>query len=350
VVGETTTHAPVIGETITHARASEIRARGSTMSDQSQLPSDAELFKQAMAPEPAKAPEPKPAEQPPPPAPSGEAPDGRGAKARDPDTGRFTAKAEVTPPPAEPPPAAAPPPPEPQQQQPDSGLIPSAVHRDMREQRDAAEQRARQMEMLMMQQQQRLQAMEQQFQRMQQPQQPQQIPDVITDPNGYHQFMMAQIEQRDRAYHEQLRNNEANTSFRLAHRDHGEVFEQAYVAMIQRAERGDPSIVRQVMQSQDPGEVMVRWFKQERNRQLVGDDPETWAETRHKERLEKDPQYRAQQFELLRSMAPASTNGAPNVQLPPSLNSVAASAPVVPNTAGQLSDAQIFDHAFRKGR
>jgi hypothetical protein len=154
-------------------------------------------------------------------------------------------------------------------------------------------------------------------------------------------WLQQQFEQR-------LRNQEANTSFRLAHRDYGELFEHAYANMIGRAERGDPSVVRQVMASPDPGEAMVRWFKRELTLSKVGDDPDAWFNAQLDERL-KDQQFAGSLLTKMRGQAPAASSGAPHVQLPPSLNSVAASAPVA-HAVPQMNDAEIFNDAFRKDR
>jgi hypothetical protein len=298
------------------------------------MPSDAELFHQSM--EPA-APAPKESEAPPAAEPTPQPTDDTHPRGAD---GRFIARDDQ---PASDAPAAAtsqPPAPAPGQppQQDDGQPVPSWRHRELREQRDAEATRARQMEQMIYELQRQNAALQGQIK----PPEAPQVPDMFQDPQAYHQFITTQ-------HQNAMRNMEANFSFRLAHREHGEMFEQAYVTMIQRAERGDPSVVRQVMASPDPGAAMVNWFRREQTLSTVGDDPNAWFEAQLAERL-KDQKFAGSIVEKIRGAAPAtSPNGAPNVQLPPSLNRVAASAPNVA-VNGMPSDADMFHHAFREGR
>ena len=194
-------------------------------------------------------------------------------------------------------------------------------------------------------QQQQLNQMQAFFRQQQQAQQPQQpIPDVITDPQAYHAHVTNQFEQR-------MRNQEANFSFRLAHQAFGETFENAYGEMIQRAERGDPTVVRAVMASPDPGAAMVNWYRREQTLSMVGNDPNAWFERQLDERL-KDQKFSGALLEKMRGgaqQAQAQNGGQAPVVLPPSLNRMAASAPVVPRE-GDMSDTSLFDFAFRQGR
>src|SRR5262245_14826438 len=290
--------------------------------------SDADLFQQAMAPDPAPASQPG-EQQPPAPATPPE-PVTPGNQPRDPATGQWVSRDQTAP---QAPAAAT------QQQQPiqtppgqqapptgqqDDGNVPSWRHRELREQRDAFELRNRQLENAYIDQQRRLRELEGRFQQAQQPPQP--LPDMITDPNGYHAYVQQQFGQ-------QLRNMEANFSFRLAHQQHGELFEQAYGEMIQRAERGDPTVAQAVMNSPDPGAAMVNWFHRERTLAQVGADPAKWSDDRHAERLKTDAKYRGEllaQIRQLEAQAQQPNGQGGPVQLPPSLNRMAASAPVVP--------------------
>lgn len=318
------------------------------MADQTQqtdlgLPSDADLFKQAMAPDPIPAPE--QIEQRQPDAQPGE----RQEQPRD-ERGRF-ASPEQTAQQQQPPPQSEQQQPPAQQQPPseDEHDVPSWRHREMRmelqQERDARRQEAdrmRQLEQAYYDQQQQLAALRQQ---QRPPEPPAQIPDMVTDPQGYHQHVQQQ-------FTSQLRTMEQNFSFRLAHDRHGELFEQAYGEMIHRAERGDPSVVQAVMRSPDPGAAMVNWFHRELTLARVGGDPDKWFESQLDERL-KDQKFSGALLEKMRGQTQqAQTNGggAPPVRLPPSLHSMAASAPVRVPDGEMPSDPQLFDYAFRQNR
>lgn len=310
------------------------------MSDQNQMPSDADLFRHAMAEQPA-----PPTEQAPQQAPPDDTPP------RGPD-GRFLPREQAQQAPA----AATSQPPDAQQppQQAlhedarerasadEAGPVPSWRHRELREQRDAIEQRSRLLEQALIDQQRQFAALQEHIRQQQAKAEPPQIPDVISDPQAYHQHITQQHQQS-------MRNLEANFSFRMAHREHGQLFERAYVEMIGRAERGDPSVVQAVMGSPDPGVAMINWFQRESTLAQVGNDPNAWFDKQLDERL-KDQKFAGSLLERMRGSAPAAgPNGAPNVQLPPSLNRMAASAPNVPGS-GDMSDASLFHHAFREGR
>jgi hypothetical protein len=99
------------------------------------------------------------------------------------------------------------------------------------------------------------------------PQQPQQaapeVPDMFADPAAYHQFVERSVSSR-------LRDMEANLSFRLMHDRHGEDFEHAYSAMLKLAEAGDPSVVKWVMSTGDPGRALMHWHEQARAQRQGG--------------------------------------------------------------------------------
>jgi hypothetical protein len=313
----------------------------STMTDTNQMPSDAELFRHAMAetpsPDQVRGPQteqPAPTEQPQQ-APVDDTPP------RGPD-GRFLPRDQAPQAPAaatsQPPDAQA----QPQPAEPEGGPVPSWRHRELREQRDAIEQRSRLLEQALIDQQRQFAHLQEQIRQAQAKAEPPQIPDIIADPQAYHQHITQQHQQS-------MRNLEANFSFRMAHREHGELFERAYVEMIGRAERGDPSVVQAVMGSPDPGTAMINWFQRESTLAQVGNDPNAWFDKQLEERL-KDQKFAGSLLERMRGSAPAAgPNGAPNVQLPPSLNRIAASAPNMPGS-GDMSSAAMFDYAFRQGR
>jgi hypothetical protein len=57
-----------------------------------------------------------------------------------------------------------------------------------------------------------------------------------------------------------LKTLEQNCSFRIAHDRYGDDFERAYSDMLRLAQGGDPSVVRWVMSTPDPGRAMMLWY------------------------------------------------------------------------------------------
>jgi len=296
---------------------------------------DEELFRHALAPEVPQRPETPAAETPPAPAtPPGEQPrDAQGRFAKQPDEQAPQAPAAAT---------QQPPAPEPQPPPADAD-VPAWRHREIREERDQIKQRNAQLEAMLIEAARREQAAQLAQQQAQAAQKPEPVPDLVANPEAYHAFVQNQ-------FNERMRNLEANFSFRLAHQAHGELFEQAFGEMIQRADRGDPSIAQSVMRSPDPGAAVVNWYARERTIARVGADPEAWFNQQLEERL-KDQKFSGQLLERMRGGAQqtqAANGGAPPVQLPPSLNRMAAAAPV--DSPGDMSDQSLFDYAFRQGR
>jgi hypothetical protein len=312
-------------------------------SDVASIPSE-ELFRSAMADDPpAPAPEQPPPQQPEPQrdpsrspqdaqaAPQGLSPPTSGDRQRD-EHGRFLPS---TPAPQAPlAPAAA------TQQQPgqpavpEEALIPSWRLREERERREeiaqqlAYERDARiRYEQQLMTQQRAAQA------------QQEQVPDVVADPAGYHYWVMNKLQQ-------QHQEQQANLSFRLHHWRHGDAeFFGAYNEMLARAQRGDPSVVQQVMASPDPGARMMDWYRDESQKAKLGTmDLDTYAEKvwypQHQARLAQGGAAPRQQANGQAAQA--------TFQVPPSLSRIPGAA--ANGTGGDMSDPSLFAYAMRGGR
>jgi hypothetical protein len=224
----------------------------------------------------------------------------------------------------------------------------------MREKLELAERARREAEYREWDTQRQLQALREAQSRVQQqpPPEPEQPPDLFTDPAGYTAYMQRQIMLVREQARADMRNQEANFSFRIAHDRNGEEFEQAFNGMLGLAQRGDPAVVQWVMQSPDPGAAVMSWYRDARSRaQLDGRDPETWFNQRLDEQL-KDPKIAGAILEKIRAHqqgnGQAQQGGPARVDLPPSLQRLPASAP--PTAGGDLSDTSLFDVAFRQGR
>jgi hypothetical protein len=167
-------------------------------------------------------------------------------------------------------------------------------------------------------------------------------PDIFADPDGYRQHFEGSVDDR-------FKRHEANISFRLARREHGTVFEEAYTAMLELAENGDPSVVRGVYASSDPGEALVTWFKRSQAIQEIGDDPAAY-----KQRLRDE--LKAEILAELQAGGGTQPNGQQQQQpngnnaLPPNMPSKLAGVRSVaprqgPAWGGPAPIADIFDRA-----
>lgn len=220
----------------------------------------------------------------------------------------------------------------PVEQKTEDGQIPSWRHREEAEARRAAERERDDIRRESAD----LRRQLDEFRRSQQ--KPAEIPDPLENPDGYRQHF-------EQTFDQKLRNQEANFSFRLAHREHKETFEKAYSDMVNRAERGDPSIVRSVMGSSDPGEALVRWYRREQTLTEVGDDPSAYK-ARVLEEAMKDPAFQSRVIEAVKG-ANGANRPAQVTQLPPSLARASGSAV---NDASDYddSDAGLLKSALRR--
>lgn len=185
--------------------------------------------------------------------------------------------------------------PEPQQPaEPDPEADPKnwtyAAYRDEKAKRQEAMRKAQALETELAQHRAFREQMEQQARR-------QPPPDQFADPEGYNAYWENRLQEREQAFQNQLRDQQANLSLRLAHKEHGEDFEQAYSTMISMAENGDRSIVQAVAQSPDPGETLVRWFNTYRVQQEIGNDPASYRERIRQEVLAEFEKERGTQSE-----------------------------------------------------
>jgi hypothetical protein len=254
--------------------------------------SDADVFKEATAPEPVA--EAKPEVE-------ATADEGKPERERD-EKGRFKPKddgGDESPPAAEA--ALEVPVEQPKAEKPDH-RIPLTELLNEREKRQAAERARQEYE-------QQLYQLQQQLQQYQQPKEP---IDIFADPQAYTQSIEQTMTERMRAM-------EGNFSLRLAAYKHGDTFTEAFQDVMARP-FNDP-MRQQVINSPDPGETLVQLYQRERTIKEVGTDPTAYKSKVLEEAL-KDPEFLARAMQSARQTASAQPNN--KIDLPPSLNKVAA--------------------------
>jgi hypothetical protein len=285
---------------------------------------DQELFRAALDDEhPAEQSEAQP-EQSPEPELQAEQQEPAQQRERD-EQGRFKAKQEAQ---SEPTPAATP---EPEKPKEPEHRIPLAEYLSEREKRQTFEreiaEHRRQNEAF--------QRQIAELQRAQQP--PPKTPDIFEDPQGF----VGTLEQR---FEQRLREQEANFSLRLAHRQYGQDFVDAYNAVVSAGNAGDRAAVLSVMQSPDPGESLMKWH---RSRQLVektGGDLEGYLKKREDELLD-NPEFMKRVAEKLKAQSGKPNSSArPAVQIPPSLSKIASESVSTEMEGGD--DASLFRYAL----
>ena len=245
------------------------------------------------------------------------------------DQGRFATKAEE-------PPAAQPVATEPQGK--DEAFVPSWRLRELREEREAAIERANRLEENYQRQLRELQA------KLPKPE-PQKAPDVFEDPNG---FLQHGVQQAVDPISQQVSKLTEFYSRKDAIREHGEdKVKAAYLALDQAANSGDAearAVVARVKQSMDPFGDMVVWHSKQSVFQQIGNDPNAWFEKELEKRL-ADPQFASAQLQRIQAGVRQQPQNN-TIKLPPSIGKVPSSQSAS-DDGGDLSDGSLFAHAMR---
>jgi hypothetical protein len=182
----------------------------------------------------------------------------------------------------------------------------------------------------------------QQMQLAQQRQQtaPQQEPvDPFADPQGFAQSIQSGFEGR-------LKELQLQHSLQFARFAHKEVFDKAYEEFVDYAHKTrDQATYQRVMQSSDPGEALVSWYKdQQLHKELGGSDLNSFL-AKQREEWRKDPAEQALVIEAFKATQQAQPSNITN--LPPSLSKVASASPNY-NENSDWSQESIFKHAMKR--
>jgi hypothetical protein len=170
---------------------------------------------------------------------------------------------------------------------------------------------------------------------------PQQEPvDPFADPQGFAQSIQQTFEQ-------QLRERDLRDSLRFARYAHQEVFDKAYEDFVEYAHKTrDQATYQRVMQSSDPGEALVSWYKdQQLHKELGGSDLNSFLAKQREEWL-KDPAVQAQVIEAFKATQ-QQTQPSNITNIPPSLSRATSAAPSH-NENSEWSQESIFKHAMKR--
>ena len=166
---------------------------------------------------------------------------------------------------------------------------------------------------------------QQQLQQQAQAQGQEQWPDMFENPEHYQQWMQylaTQMPQNIEQNIQQQVNQQlamARTEFlgemslRSARQSDPDTYDKAWAELERRTNSGDHSWRLQALQSSDPGQEVLKLYKQNSVVQDVGDDPEAYFQRRIEE-LKGDPAALAA---LLGGQAPSQS---PRFDIPPSIN------------------------------
>jgi hypothetical protein len=156
-------------------------------------------------------------------------------------------------------------------------------------------------------------------------------PDPLIDPDGYEEYLEKKFEEKQLAI---TREN----SLKSAAKTYKDEFKEAYTAAQQKV---DPALRALMQQSDDPGETLIQWHRENKVKAEVGHDPQAWLEKKLEERL-NDPAFLQKAIERSKG-ASHQADGRPRVDLPPSLNGASRSnAALKSSTNDDVSDEDLF--------
>lgn len=157
-------------------------------------------------------------------------------------------------------------------------------------------------------------------------------PDMFEDPEGFANWLQKGIESKVNMIDARVQNQRVESSMAIAHAFHKDTFEKAFDAMkgLNPNNPDDLAAGRRIVNSPNPGEALVGWYKDRTARAVVGNDIEAYNErirTETREALMKDPEFKKQLIAELRGDAARGDDGKPRTitRVPRSLNGAAGS-------------------------
>jgi hypothetical protein len=166
-------------------------------------------------------------------------------------------------------------------------------------------------------------------------------PDMFTDPDKYEQWVLDRA--RENAAQDVgkiVTERFVTASMADAHETHGDEFVKAYenltginpvtnqvVRQINRADPVRQAEINRVVTAPNPGRALMAWQRQQATLERVGADPAKFEEgirNETREALMKDPEFRKQLLESMKSEAASADNGRPRTvtRFPKSLTDV----------------------------
>lgn len=197
---------------------------------------------------------------------------------------------------------------------------------------------------------------------MQELQKAQQKPvDLITDPDGYQEAIKREIEERfarqEKVNLERDHRRIFASSADAAIAKYGDEFTEAFEAFdaVAGVTKGNDEILRSRVvgtykePASNPAEGIIQWYRQAKTLRETGGDLNAYREKllqQERERLAKDPEFRKQVIEGLRTEAASR----PPVTQMPSLNRTPAAASNAGDDDRDLGDAELFSYATTRRR
>ncbi|MEN6449098.1 MAG: hypothetical protein ABFC96_01280 [Thermoguttaceae bacterium] len=186
---------------------------------------------------------------------------------------------------------------------------------------------------------------------------PQQPVDLLTDPQRFQETIEQRFERQQREFDQRIRLHGINTSFSFAARQHGEEFQKAFAALEEVAaphKGGDTMLRDRIVNSPDPGEAVMQWYRSQQILRESGGDLTAYREkllNEQKALLLKDPEFLAEAMKAARAAAQANPTIRPgNPTGLPSLTRKTAAASNDDGDDNDMSDGELFRTSLGRRR
>jgi hypothetical protein len=184
----------------------------------------------------------------------------------------------------------------------------------------------------------------------------QQVPDMLTQPQQYHAWVMQQVRTELQQEREAARAGIVDISMRMQHRQHGDTFVQAYQSLQSEYQRGNTQLRNWVVNSPDPGEALMTWWADVSARQEIGNDFAGFKQ-RYREQLKADPAFQKELADFIRGRqaqaAQANRGGNGVVRNRPGLRSIPsltrATGAADSDDRAEESEGGLLTSALRRG-
>ena len=174
------------------------------------------------------------------------------------------------------------------------------------------------------------------------------MPDLISDPDGFAEYIRQDTESRGTEIERAVQRRLVDMTFEDAAEQFGEEFENAFQALRGEIAEGDSRMRDRIVNAPNPGKALMRWHRERAAMQEVGGDLAGYRERVLADAL-KDPEFRQSFADQLRGEATGGNgSGRSTVIGLPSLNRATGSGSAARENTRWESDRELFNNTVRR--
>lgn len=176
-----------------------------------------------------------------------------------------------------------------------------------------------------------------------------QIPDLITDPDGFAEYVRQDTEARAGEVERAVQRRIVDMTFEEAREAAPQEFDAAFEALRNEVRDGDNRNRDRIVNAPNPGRALMRWHRDRAAMAEVGGDLKAYRERVLADAM-KDPEFRKRFADELRGEAAGNGNGngRGNVTELPSLNRTTGAGSAATEALRWESDRELFNNTVRR--